>query len=234
MPNRPLLFVGVLVAAVAIPYVLLDKNLSQTARSQLDRISGRARSMAGGPKSEAGAAAGPTETPQVVEAIPPAAPIEEVFRFEITPQWVTSRWPRVSTAPGDFDLLGMRVAYASGTQPHDVVGSLTYYFNKHHQLERITFTGLTGDHRRLMSVLVGSYRLKSQPTTGIANYIAGDPAKPTSQISVRHTPTIVAGADQARAELLVDLRRADLLNPRERQEDPEADRKFLPTSYRRW
>jgi hypothetical protein len=231
--NRPLLFVGVLGAAVAVPYVLLDKNLSQTARTQFDRISGRVRSV-GGAAAEANPLATGTGGQPTVDAIPPPAAMEEVFRFEITPQWVTSRWPRVSTAPGGLDQLGMRVAYASGTHSDDVAGSLTYYFNKHHQLERITFTGITGDHRRLMALLVSGYKLKSQPTTGIANYIAGDPQQPTSQVTVRHLPVVVAAADQARAEVAVDLRRDDLLNHAAPQEDPETDRKFLPTSYRRW
>ena len=40
MFSRPVLFVGVLIAAVAVPYVLLDKNLANTARGQWNRLLG--------------------------------------------------------------------------------------------------------------------------------------------------------------------------------------------------
>lgn len=237
MASRPVLFLGVLAAAVAVPYVLLDKNLSQTAKAQYERVAGRFRGAGG--STAASDPALSTVAVDANQAIAPAAAeatLEEAFRFDVTPQWVTTRWPRVSTVQGDLEQLGMRVAYASGTRPDDVAGSLTYYFDKHHQLQRITFVGITGDHRRLMAVLLGGFRLKSQPTTGVAHYIAGDPEKPTSSVSVRHLPIVRADAEHARAEIQVDLRRADTANwtSAAAQEEAPADSKFLPTSYRRW
>jgi len=232
MFNRPLLFVGVLAAAVAVPYVLLDKNLSQTAQAQLQRFTGKRL-----PQPFSGAEIASTAAGHKSEPLPAAqapATIEEAFRFDITPQWVTGRWPNVSTAQGDLEQLGMRVAFASGTRPDDVAGSLTYYFDKHHQLERITFVGITGDHRRLMAVLVNGFDLRSQPTTGVAHYIAGDPAKPTSSVTVRHLPMVRADAELARAELQVDLRRANVARLPSAGRRAEPDAPPLPGSYRRW
>ena len=46
--------------------------------------------------------------------------------------------------------------------------SNTYYFDQHHQLQRITFTGLTAEPRRLLAAVVTPNGLKSQPTTQAA------------------------------------------------------------------
>jgi hypothetical protein len=228
MSSRPLLFVGVLAAAVAVPYVLLDEQLGQTARNQWNRLWGKSGKpgtdmLAGSTRLTAGSAA----------AAPlPGAGIEEIFRFDIRPHWVASRWPRVSTIAGDGKQLGMRVAVVTGTQPDDVAGSLTYYFDDHHQLQRITFTGLTGDARRLLAAVVTPHGLKSQPTTEAAYYLAGDPKKPTSQVTVRHLP-IIRADDRVRQEVAVDLRRQDAVERKEiATQDVEPS--LLPSAFRRW
>ena len=173
MFSRPMLLFGVLLASVVVPYVLLDKNLSQTAQAQLNRLLGKSESAGGEnpladlklPWAEGQASAGTASAGSSLGRLPPVA-LEEAFRFDATPQWVTSRWPRVSTVLGEPNQLGMRVALASGTRPDDVAGSLTYYFDDHHQLQRITFYGVTGDEQRLLAFLVHAYRLKTAPTTG--------------------------------------------------------------------
>ena len=233
MFGRPMLFAGVLIAAAVVPYVLLDENISKTARGQWNRLMGK-----GGEKKAVGVAnfkdaAGSTAGALApATAVPPAAAIEEIFRFDVTPQWVTSRWPRVSTVAGEPKHLGMRVPLVSGTLPHDIAGSLTYYFDEHHQLQRITFTGLTGDPRRLLAATVTSNGLKSQPTTHAAYYTAGDPTRPTSRVTVRHPLTVRADA-RTQAEVAVDLRRGDVTTGTEKATQPH-EPSLLPTSYRRW
>ncbi|HEY2882112.1 MAG TPA: DUF6690 family protein, partial [Pirellulales bacterium] len=59
---------------------------------------------------------------------PPLVEMAEVFRFDVTPNWVLARWPRVSAGISDDTLHGLRVAWISGMRPDDVAGSLTYYF----------------------------------------------------------------------------------------------------------
>jgi len=227
MSSRPLLFLGVLAAAVAVPYVLLDDNLSQTAKSQWNRLWGKSAKQTNDPLADlthlTSSSAGP---------VTPGVAIEEIFRFDIRPQWVTSRWPRVSTVAGDAKQLGMRVAVVTGTRPDDIAGSLTYYFDEHHQLQRITFSGLTGDARRLLAAIVTPNGLKSQPTTDAAYYLAGDPKKPSSHVTVRHLP-IVRAEDRARQEVALDLKRSDIARGTEKAaQDPEPS--LLPSSYRRW
>jgi len=234
MFSRPMLLVGVLVASVVVPYVLLDKNLSQTAQAQFNRLLGKGQSASGenplaGLLPSAEGQAVPSTTPAAAAAKLPPVALEEAFRFDATPQWVTSRWPRVSTVTGESNQLGMRVALATGTRPDDVAGSLTYYFDDHHQLQRITFFGVTGDEQRLLGFLVHAYGLKTAPTTGVARYVAGPMNKPTSLVTVRLMPVVQAEAQLARAEVAVDLTRGDIVNT-----SPTRDVAPLPTTYRRW
>jgi hypothetical protein len=77
--------------------------------------------------------------------------------------------------------------------------------------------------------LVHAYQLKTAPTTGVARYIAGPMAKPTSSVTVRHLPVVLADAQLARAEVAVDLTRGDIVNT-----SPARDAAPLPTTYRRW
>jgi hypothetical protein len=230
MFSRPMLLVGVLVASVVVPYVLLDKNLSQTAQAQFSRLVGKADAagksdLLSPGQNGGGGGAIPAST------VPGPLPVtlEEAFRLDVTPQWVTSRWPRVSTVLGEPNQLGMRVAFSSGTRPDDVAGSLTYYFDDHHQLQRITFYGLTGDEQRLLAWLVNAYRLQTAPTTGVARYISGPSDKPTSSVTVRHLPVVRTDASYARVEVAVDLTRGDAASRTSIREAAP-----LPNAYRPW
>jgi hypothetical protein len=232
MFSRPMLFVSVLAAAVGVPYVLLDEHLAGTVRDGWDRLASNfEREETEDDRSFHAANYTPSSgTP----GTNPPTPIEQIFRFDLTPRWVAGRWPRVSTVAGeDPDQLAMRVVLVSGTRPDDIAGSLTYYFDRHHQLQRITFSGLTRDPRRLLATVVTPYRLKSLPTVDIAHYVGGNPDEPTSEVIVRHMPVIVAKNGLAETEVEVDLSRGDAGSSRP-PEQAEADRKILPTIFRRW
>jgi len=225
MFSRPVLFAGVLIAAVAVPYLLLDKRLRETARGQWRRLTGLVSRQV-----ESGTPPQTSATP--ASAALPAASIEEAFRFDVRPDWVASRWPQVTTVAGGPQQLGMRVALVSGTRPDDVAGSLTYYFDEHHQLQRLTFAGQTADARRLLAATVTPNGLKSLPTTGAAHYVGGNPKQPTSQVIVKYLPQISSPADGSRLEVSIDLRRTDIVgwDGRERNGEPS----LLPSSYRPW
>ena len=231
MFSRPMLFLGILVAAVVVPYVMLDEHLSDTVHGQWDRLLGRGQeddeqlldklhAAGAGYRPFSGAPTGS-----------PLPTIEQAFRFDLSPQWVLRHWPGVSTISNNPDELGMRVAWVSGTRPDDVAGSLTYHFDPHHRLQRITFTGLAADPRRLLMTVVTPYHLKSQPTTEAAYYIAGDPQDPTSEVIVGH-PLLSGGDEVPRAEVTIDLRR-DIAQSRARRQAND-DPKSVPSSYRRW
>src|SRR4051794_29420485 len=98
MFSRPMLFVAVLVAAVVVPYVLLDEHLSESMHSTWDRVLGRAEEEKDDVLNALHAANYSPASGTTSHSTP--TPIEQVFRFDLTPQSIASRWPRVSTVAG--------------------------------------------------------------------------------------------------------------------------------------
>jgi len=102
----------------------------------------------------------------------PTIDLSSLFRFDIGKQQVTSRWDRVSTCPAVDGLHGMRVALVTGTNSWDLHGSLTYWFDSGHRVQRITYRGWTGDANRLLQILGQQYQLKPQPTHWAGAYLS--------------------------------------------------------------
>lgn len=206
MFSRPVLFLGILAAAVVVPYVLFSKNLSTTAGTHWNQLLG---------KSGSGAAAeatwsdpsNPTATPASFLSVSEPVPLEQVFRFDFSPRTVTELWPRVSTVLGGANQMGLRVALITGTQPDDVAGSLTYYFDDHHQVQRITLQGTTGDERRLVQLLTTQFGLQPAPTVRAGLYTLDGPAGMQSSLQVIHLPVVRSTTPNNRVEIAVDLQR---------------------------
>jgi len=88
----------------------------------------------------------------------------EVLRFDLSPSWVIRHWPRVSSSLHQMDLQGFRVPLVTGTAEDDLAGSITYYFRSDHRMQRISFTGTTGDYRPLVQLLTTHYGFVNRPT----------------------------------------------------------------------
>ncbi len=110
-----------------------------------------------------GDANGPDLTAQPLSNTP-TIDLSSLFRFDVTEQSITTHWDRVSTCPSDQGLHGMRVALVTGTNSWDLHGSLTYYFDANHRVQRITYRGWTGDASRLLQTLQQSHQLQPRPT----------------------------------------------------------------------
>lgn len=82
----------------------------------------------------------------------PSVSLEEVFRFDVTKEWVYERWARKSTALAELGLYGVRVPLVTGTQIHDLAGSLTYFFDQSSKVQRISFKGHTGDTTKVITL----------------------------------------------------------------------------------
>lgn len=129
----------------------------------------------------------------------------EILRFDIRPEWIVSRWDRVSTQITDGQLQGMRVTVITGTQQDDVAGVLTYYFDAHHKLQRITLIGQSGDYRRLAFFVQAQFRLEPRPSREAGLWLAGWNGRPTSVLLVRHSPVVAQSAPYARYEIWLEL-----------------------------
>ena len=84
----------------------------------------------------------------------------EVFRFDVTKEWVYSNWPRKSTGLADPELFGVRVPLVTGTGLSDLAGSLTYSFNRENQVQHISFSGRTADTTQLIQFLTTTYKFE--------------------------------------------------------------------------
>ncbi len=120
----------------------------------------------------------------------------EVLRFDLTPGFVTQRWPRVTVSSHELNLQGFRVPLVTGTDPDDLAGALTYYFNYERRLQRITFAGTTGDYRRLLHLLTAHYGFVSRPTNTPNVILFEVPSSGTAASYLWVRPVDVLRADQ--------------------------------------
>ncbi|MCE9548650.1 MAG: hypothetical protein K8T25_24500 [Planctomycetia bacterium] len=95
-------------------------------------------------------AALPGAPPAKAEIAPPHE-LAEVFRFDITIDWIMTHWPVVSTLPPAGSLQGFRVPLLTGIGENDVAGSLTYYYGPDRRLRKIVFEGVSGNVDRLIN-----------------------------------------------------------------------------------
>ncbi len=140
----------------------------------------------------------------------PVLSLSEVLRFDITPGWVTSRFPRVSTVVGNGELDGMRVPLVTGTSPTDLAGTLTYYFDHYQRLQRISLQSVSGDPNRFIGELQNSYQLQQQPSLGGNLYLLSWNGQATSVLQVTPAAVIRADAPYSRYEMFLELNQPGL------------------------
>ena len=211
--GKPKWLMGLLAAAFLVPYALFDQSLRDTVtkflpRSQPDDAEDQA------PAGEAAAADLATATTNQTSECPPLCDMASAFSFDITPQWVTESWPRVTTVVGDSSHAGMRVPLVTGVMPDDLVGTLTYYFDDRQRVQRITFSGTTGDARRLVGLVTGEFGLQPQPTLDAGLYQTKWNGTIISTLHLRHASVVAAEARHGKLDVQLDLKRANDLAAR--------------------
>lgn len=102
----------------------------------------------------------------------PVSNFQEIFRFDVSPTWVKQRWQRLTSIPVQGGLHGLRTALVTGTNSWDLNGSLTYFFDQNHRVQRISFRGWVGDRTRLVNLATQHFGLKPQPTHWAGLYLA--------------------------------------------------------------
>lgn len=163
----------------------------------------------------------PADSEGVADGQQPKAPLEgapvadlaEVLRFDVTPGWIMNRWPRVSTGGAHLQLQGYRVPLVTGTEETDIAGSLTYYFNAQQRVQRITFSGTTGDGKKLVGLLTTRYGFIRRPTNDPGLFIyefAHADGRTKSLLKITSAQTIKASDPHRRfkVQLLLEKRAA--------------------------
>lgn len=144
---------------------------------------------------------------------PPTVDLGEVFRFDVTPDWVVLKFPRVTTGLAILQLQGYRVPLVTGTAEDDLVGTLTYYFDATRQVRRITFEGTTGNPNRLLAFLAASYGFVYRPTNNPAVYLyvapeEGSRGQTHSYLWIRPRPILTSEDPHHRFDLSLVLDRS--------------------------
>ena len=97
------------------------------------------------------------------------------------------------------------MALVTGTSDSDLAGSLTYYFNKKKQVERIIFHGASGDPRRLVSVVTSKYDLRQQKSEDPALTIFARKRFGSSVSELRIRPAAVLRSELPHARYEIDM-----------------------------
>ncbi len=131
--------------------------------------------------------------------------LREVLRFDIVPGWLPQRFARVSTVTSNVQMDGLRVPLITGTQPKDIAGTLTYYFDSSQALKRINLHGLTGDPTLLANLMVQYYQLKPEQSLGGQLFTTRWNNRITSVLQIAPAPIIYAGADHSKYIIFLEL-----------------------------
>jgi hypothetical protein len=212
----------ILALAVAVPYVArnganLDKIWPASQGSPNDAAAAAGKAVPGSSPvvsspQQPGAVLYPSSAP--LEGTPSMS-LHEVFRFDVSKQWVYQRWARKSTALAELGLYGIRVPLVTGTQMHDLAGSLTYYFGESGSLERISFTGRTGDTTQLVMLLSQRYGLRPQPTVVVGEQLLQERYEEYvfSELRTRPAPVLWANSPHDSYAVELDLQRPGATTP---------------------
>ncbi len=136
--------------------------------------------------------------------------IRQVLRFDIDPRWVTEYWSHVETFSAERNLLGMRVPIVTGTQAHDVAGSLTYFFDTRHRLQRVVLHGRTGDERPLVQFAEQAFGLRAEPALAAGLYIARWNGEPHNILYARFAPLVRSDVPHSRFDVWMEINQLDI------------------------
>ncbi len=211
MVGKGFFYLFVFAAAVGLPYFASEWTKSSKSSDPT------APSVADGGQSPAvatGNAHSPASLPNLAPSTsphptaPPLVDYTEALRFDVTPQWIFSRWPRVTAGLPIGDLQGYRVPLVTGVREYDLAGALTYFFDAQQRCREIRVRGTVGDPSKLAALATGPFRMQRR--------VPDDPAtllfqsrwngKPTSELTIRPQRVVESATPHSRYE--VELRLA--------------------------
>ena len=138
---------------------------------------------------------------------PAGARLEPLLRFDITPEWVTNQWSRVTTRLSNLDLNGWRVPIAMGSHPQNLAGSITYYFDTQRRVQRINIHGYLSDATELVRLATTRYGMHRVPSARGDLYAANIEGKTIGAMRLLRPPVVRADAPGQRYAVLMELNR---------------------------
>ena len=140
----------------------------------------------------------------------PVSDLREVLRFDISPQWVTDRFSRVTTVLADLQLDGLRVPMVTGTGPDDLAGSISYYFDQSDRLQRVMLHGFTGDPNAVITAMTEHYGLQSEPSLEAGVYTKRWNGMPVHFLRITRAPIVYSDALHHKFTVFLELNQPDL------------------------
>ncbi len=121
----------------------------------------------------------------------PVHDLREVLRFDISPDWVTQRFSRVSTVLAELNLDGLRVPLVTGTGAGDLAGSISYYFDRQSRLQRVMLHGFTGDVTSVVNTMTQYYGLQLEPSLDAGVYTRRWNGRPVHFLRITRAPIVL-------------------------------------------
>lgn len=167
---------------------LWDNGLGPRDRSQLVSPNAPQQSLVGGPVHD----------------------LRDVLRFDITPAWVSQHFSRVTTVLADLELDGLRVPLVTGTDPTDVAGTITYYFDRSGQLQRVNIHGFVGDPAGIAQTMQTHYNMAPEPTLDAGVFTVRWNGVPSGLLKLTRAPVMYSDAHHQRYTLFLELNQPNL------------------------
>ncbi|HIF31922.1 MAG TPA: hypothetical protein EYG57_16160 [Planctomycetes bacterium] len=131
--------------------------------------------------------------------------LEDVVRFDRSPNWVTQTWSRVTTVLAEVELEGLRVPLVTGTKLTDFAGSATYYFDRQHRVQRIVLEGSCGDTGMFEQFAEGPLKLKKRPTLAAGLYTHSWNGTVKSALKLSHAPVVRSNSPFTRYAVYMEV-----------------------------
>ena len=140
----------------------------------------------------------------------PVGDLREVLRFDISPDWVTNRFSRVTTVLAELQLDGLRVPLVTGTGPNDLAGSVSYYFDHSGRLQRVALHGFTGDPNAIVQTMTQHYGLQSEQSLEAGVYTRRWNGIPVHFLRITRAPVVYSDALHHKFTVFLELNQPDL------------------------
>lgn len=140
----------------------------------------------------------------------PVQDLREVLRFDISPDWVTQRFSRVSTVLAELNLDGLRVPLVTGTGAGDLAGTISYYFDRQSRLQRVMLHGFTGDATSVVNTMTQFYGLQPEPSLDAGVYTRRWNGRPVHFLRITRAPIVYSDATHHKFIVFLELNQPDL------------------------
>jgi hypothetical protein len=227
---RPLTAALLAATAISTPYLASETELGQRVTSSISSVANTvsppaAVSTGANDLSNAhhqtetlwDAGLGPRDLTKISQSSKPSQSIaggpvhdlRDVLRFDISPSWVSQHFTRVSTVLADLRLDGLRVPLVTGTDPDDIAGTITYYFDHGGTLQRVNLHGFTGDPRRVIATMQQHFHMKPEPTLDAGVSVVRWNGAPTGLLKVTRAPVMYADATHQKYTVFLEINQPD-------------------------